>query len=368
MTDKIEGIDAPERKYGTRPRNHRKRVGAALGLLAVMVLVLAVGAVATWWYLFVRPAASGIAPGQPVQIEIASGSSTAAIAGQLAAAGVVPNANRFRLEARRSSADGQLRAGVYDLQTGMSYADVIAELSAGPEISYVSVTVPEGWVIEQIAERVEDKTGIPAEEFEALAKAGYAEFPREYLRDLPAGSSLEGYLFPKTYRVVEGSTARDVIEMMLDQFETELAAVDVAAAESRGFTLHQLVTMASIIERETRVPSERELVSSVIHNRLDRDMRLEIDATIEYLLPGSRFRLTHEDLQIESPYNTYRNAGLPPGPIASPGLASLQAAASPADTDYVYYVLTDPDGSHTFTSTYEEFLKAKTKSKEVFGK
>jgi UPF0755 protein len=365
MARRVEGIDAPEREYGRRPRS-RARVGVALALLGLVVVLVAATAAGSWWYVFVRSAVPDVASGQPVQIEIAQGASTAAIAEQLAAAGVVPNANRFRLESRRAGADGQLRAGVYDLQTGMTYDQVIAELRAGPAISYVTVTIPEGWVIEEIAERVERDTGIPAAEFEALANGGYDEFPREYLRDVPEGS-LEGYLFPKTYRVEEESTARDVIEMMLDQFETELVDVDVAASEARGFSLHELVTMASIIERETKVAEERELVSSVIHNRLEEGMRLQVDATIEYLLPGTRFRLTNDDLQIDSPYNTYRNSGLPPGPISNPGLASLKAAAAPADTEYIYYVLTDPDGSHTFTVTYQEFLRAKELSKEVFG-
>ncbi|MBE0417213.1 MAG: endolytic transglycosylase MltG [Coriobacteriia bacterium] len=342
------------------------RVGVALGLLGIVALLLAIAAAGSWWYLFLRPDGASVQPGQAVQIEIPQGASTAAIAERLSLAGVVANANMFRLEARRAGVDGQLRAGIYDLQTGMSYEEVIAQLRSGSPIIYVTVTIPEGWVIEEIAERVERDTGIPAAEFEQLAGKGFEEFPREYLRNVPDGS-LEGYLFPKTYRVEDGSSARDVIEMMLDQFEIEVAEMDVDAAKARGFTLHELVTMASIIERETRVAGERAYVSSVIHNRLEKGMRLEIDATIEYLLPGTRFRLTYEDLQIDSPYNTYRNAGLPPGPICSPGLASLKAAAAPADTPYIYYVLTDPDGSHTFTETYDEFLRAKALSKEVFG-
>ena len=143
--------------------------------------------------------------------------------------------------------------------------------------------------------------------------------------------------------------------------------MDTAGAEERGLDLHELVTVASMIEREARVAEERELISSVIYNRLDQGMRLEIDATIEYVLPGNRFRLRNSDLEIDSPYNTYRNAGLPPGPISNPGLASLQAAAAPADTDYLYYVLTGTDGSHTFATNVDDFLAAKRLSKEVFG-
>ena len=362
-----EHLDFETPPTAPRRRARRKtRVSVAVALLVGAVLVLGAGAAGAWWYLFLRADAPGIEAGAPVQIEIPQGASTAAIGERLAAAGVVTNSNMFRLRSQQAGADGQMRAGVYDLQTGMEYDEVIEVLRSGPPIVYSTVTIPEGYVIEQIAERVERDTGIPASEFEALARGGYEEFPRDYLQDAWEGS-LEGYLFPKTYRVAEGSTARDVIEMMLDQFEIELAEVEVAAAEARGFSLHELVTMASIIERETRVAEERVYVSSVIHNRLERGMRLEIDATIEYLLPGTRFRLTYEDLQIESPFNTYRNAGLPPGPISNPGLASLKAAAAPADTEYIYYVLTDPDGSHTFTETYDEFLAAKALSKEVFG-
>jgi UPF0755 protein len=329
--------------------------------------LLATIAAVVGWYLFFVPAVD-VPAGQPVQIEITEGSSTTAIAELLAENGVVTNANMFRVSVRRASADGELRAGVYDLSTGMPDDDVIDALVAGPSIAYFTVTIPEGFVVEQIAKRMEAEADIPAEEFRALALGGADRFVPDhpYLADAYKGS-LEGYLFPKTYRIVEGSTATDVIEMMLDQFDREIEAVDLDPALGAGFTLPEIVTLASTIEREARVADERPLVSSVIYNRLDKNMRLELCATVEYVLPGNNLRLTDEDLKIDSPYNTYRNAGLPPGPIANPGLASLQAAVAPADTDYLYYVLTGEDGSHTFTATYEEFLAAKQRSKEVFG-
>jgi len=156
--------------------------------------------------------------------------------------------------------------------------------------------------------------------------------------------------------------------MMLRQFDTEIASVDTTQATRRGLSFNDLVVLASMIERESKLDEERPLVSSVIHNRLAKNMLLEIDATIEYVLPGNRFRLRNSDLRIDSPYNTYRRKGLPPGPISNPGLASLKAAAAPADTEYLYYVLTGKDGSHTFAETKAEFLIAKQKSKEVFGR
>jgi len=357
--------DAVQRGVKRRSRAVRRRRAFAFVLVAVLVVGFA-AAVAGWALLY-RPA-TDIAPGQPVVVEVPEGASTAQIAELLAGDGVVANANMFRLRARMSESDARLKPGVYDLTTGMDYYDVIDVLAQGPTIVYFTVTIPEGFVIDQIAERLEAEAGIPAEDFLALAKTGATtEFAdRAYLAN-GDGGSLEGYLFPKTYRIREGSTAREVIDMMLDQFEIEIASLDLSPAEARGQTLHDIVIIASIVEREAAVEQDRELVSSVIYNRLARDMRLEVCATIEYVLPGNRLRLTNEDLQIESPYNSYKYPGLPPGPIANPGLAALQAAIEPAQTDYLYYVLTGQDGSHTFAETYEEFLQAKELSKDVFG-
>jgi UPF0755 protein len=338
----------------------------AASVIVIVSVVVIVGVAA--YQIFERPLRE-VEPGRPVQIEIAKGSSTHAIADKLAQAGVVRNPNRFRLEARRAAADGVLKAGVYDLATGMPYDLVIARLVEGPPVTYVTVTIPEGFVVDQIAARLEAQVGIPASETLALAKSGAAEFVDDhpYLADA-FDASLEGYLFPKTYRFKEGTTAREALETMLDQFDREIATVDTAAMEARGFSLNDIVVLASMIERESQLDKERRLVASVIMNRLDRGMRLEIDATVEYVLPGNRFRLRYSDLEVDSPYNTYKHKGLPPGPIASPGLASLQAAADPARTKYLYYVLTGKDGSHTFATNLEDFLKAKRRSKEVFGR
>ncbi len=336
-----------------------------VGVLAFAVLAASVVAI-VWWALFVR-AAVDVPPGISVQVEIPKGATTADIAHQLAREGVVANANRLRLESRSRGADGHLKAGVYDLETGMGYGEVVVRLVAGPPIKYVTVTIPEGFTAEQVATRFARATGIAEDEILKLVKTGAGSMDRPYLRRAHEGS-LEGYLFPKTYRVKEGSKAADVVGMMLDQFEKEIAEVDLDFAKSRGLDLHDLVTLASLVEREAKVAKERALVSSVIYNRLERRMRLEIDATIEYVLPGNRFRLLERHLRIDSPYNTYMYPGLPPGAIANPGLAALKAAAAPADTDFIYYVLTGTDGSHTFARTSEEFRAAKQKSKEVFGR
>lgn len=349
---------------GVRPADQgsRRRTRAIVVLLVAALIVLCVPAFGAWRVFFTTDPT--VVPGEPVQVEIPGGADTARIAGELADAGVIGNAAMFRLRARIDGIDGKLRSGVYDLETGMEHDAVVERLLAGPPIAYTTVTIPEGFTAEQIAARLERDVGIPAAEFTGLALGQAEVFQAEhpYLADVHEGS-LEGYLFPKTYRIVEGATAADVIEMMLDQFDMEFATIEVEQAG--GLTIHEVVTLASMIEREARVADERPLVSSVIHNRLNRGMKLEIDATIEYVIKKNRPRLLNSDLTIESPFNTYRYPGLPPGPIASPGLASLQAAVTPADTDYLYYVLTSTDGSHTFTETYEEFLIAKEKSREV---
>ncbi len=351
---------------GTDTDRPRKRA-ALIAVVSVAMLFVIMLVYATW-AVFLRPSRA-VEAGRPVSVTIKQGESTAGIGIVLAKEGVVANPNAFRLRVRLVGADGALRAGDYDLSTGMSYNDAIDRLLEGPSVAYVAVTIPEGFVVEQVAARLEKELGIPAEETLALAKGGAEHFVEghPYLADAYDGS-LEGYLFPKTYRVREGSSAQQVLEMMLDQFDAEIARVDTSAAAARGLGLNELVTLASMVERESRLADERALVSSVIHNRLAKGMRLEIDATVEYVLPGNRFRLRYKDLEIDSPYNTYRARGLPPGPIASPGLAALEAAARPAETEYLYYVLTGKDGSHTFTTNKRDFLKAKAISKEVFGR
>lgn len=336
----------------------------ALGLVLGLSLVLA--GVAAWSIL--RPQ-NDVTPGRETVVDVPRGATTAEIAGLLTSAGVVDNEYGFRLKARLAKADGRLAPGTYEFTTGMDDDEVIARMIQGPPTEEVTVTIPEGFVIEQIAERLEAKADIPAKTTVRVAKTQARRFVkgRPYLADVYDGS-LEGYLFPKTYRIRKGDSPEAALGVMLDQFDKELAGVDLSKARAAGMTLNDVVVIASIVEREARLDSERPLVSSVIRNRLRRGMRLEIDATIEYVLPGNRFRLRYSDLRIESPYNTYRVRGLPPGPIASPGLASLQAAAEPAETDYLYYVLTGRDGSHTFTTNKRDFLKAKQISKEVFGR
>jgi UPF0755 protein len=325
--------------------------------VALLLALLAGGA----WLILLR-AEVDVAPGRPVQVEIREGATPLEAGGALAAKGVVANPAMFRLQVQMAGVESQLQAGVYDLQTGMTYADVIEALREGPPVELITLVIPEGWTIQQVAARVQEKTGIPKAEFTELAAKGAKSFSFPFLESNPT-DSLEGYLFPKTYRVAPGATAREVVQMMLAQFGEETSGLDLSNAASHGATMHGLVTIGSMVERETKTSADRALVASVIYNRLAKGMYLEIDATVQYVL-GNKPRLLYSDLKVRSPYNTYLNKGLPPGPIASPGLASLQAAAAPADTGYLYYVLTHKDGSHSFALTREEFLRLKAQAKK----
>jgi UPF0755 protein len=336
------------------PRRRRVRVARVLAALAALALLSSCGAV---WFVFFHSA--DIAPGQAVQVTIPEGADTRLIAARLASAGVVGNANAFRVRIRIDGADGRLQAGTYQFTTGTDDETVIRRLEAGPPTESVDVTIPEGFTIAQTAQRVQEKTGIPAEEFKRVASTQAARFQARhpFLR-FNGTATLEGYLFPKTYRVNKHATVTAVIDMMLDQFAKETASLDFSAAAAKGLTPHDVVTVASMVEREARLERERPLVSSVIYNRLGRGMNLEIDATVQYVV-GNKRRLLYRDLNVQSPYNTYLHKGLPPGPIANPGIPSLQAAAHPASTSFLYYVLTGRNGSHTFTTDKAAFLRAK---------
>lgn len=350
------------------PRNPR---GPAL-LLPVFawgLVLLAVGLVAgALWLYFLSPQ-TGAAAGRSVQLVIKEGSTTRDIASALLKAGVIENANGFALRSRLAGADGRLQPGNYTLSTRMADGEVIRLLRTGPPAAYVTVTIPEGFRLDQIADRLSREAGIPRTEFLKLAEHGAPRFAEKH--PLLAGAykdSLEGYLFPKTYQLQANTTAEEVIEQMLDQFDRETAELDFAAAQRRGLSPQQVVILASMIERESKLDRERPLVSSVIYNRLRKGMRLKIDATIEYVLRDKRLRLTNADLYTKTPYNTYLHEGLPPGPISNPGIEALSAAVAPDDTRFIYYVLTGKDGSHTFTTNLADFLVAKRRSKEVFGR
>lgn len=348
----------------THPR--RSRFAAIVAsVVAVVALVVVVAVVAT----NILGSSEEQDQTGPIEVTIPASYGAGDIAQLLRQAGVIESTTSFMNAVQAAgNVDSSLKAGAYSFERGMSYEDVIQQLIDGPNAATTTLTIPEGYTVTQVAQRVQEVLGIASEDFLAQAKASNYVNVYSFLSEA-YNDSLEGYLFPKTYTFTDDATADTVIRAMLDQFQSEIAQVSLGGATQGNVTLNlsQVVVLASLIERETAVADERALVSSVVYNRLNAGMPLQIDATINYAL-GKDDLLSLEDLQVDSPYNTYTNLGLPPGPICSPSLASLQAAAAPAETGYYYYVASSAlDGTHVFCATEEEFTAARDAYNQAMG-
>lgn len=286
---------------------------------------------------------------ETVNVQVPRGTSAAGLGRLLAGKGVIRSAFGFRLLARMSGKTAALKPGAYSLNTGMT-PSAILEMIANGDVSARWVTIPEGFTVQQIGDRLQADGLADSAKFTDLALNNGASFHTSFQHP---NSSLEGYLFPDTYLIPKGSSEEAIIQEMLKGFESKVAIPFSSEIAASGWTLHDVVTLASLIEREARVSKDRPLISSVLRNRLAKGMRLECDATVLYALGAHKDRVFYRDLEVDSPYNTYRNAGLPPGPIASPGAACIRAALHPAQTDYYFYVARR-DGSHIFTRNMQE--------------
>ena len=318
-------------------------------LLFVILLLVVCAAGATWFYLGVNRPYKGYA--EPEQfVEIPPGSGTAAIARRLADAGVVTDVNTFRLALWVTGQGRRLQAGEYRFDHPLSARQVAEKIGRG-EVYVHPITFREGLTIKQMAELYESRGFGPAKDFVEAAKNVALVQAID-----PAAKDLEGYLFPDTYALPRRATADQLVARMVASFTKALTPDLIEKATANGQSVRQLVTLASIVEKETGKAEERPMVAAVYANRLKIGMGLQCDPTVIYALErAGRFNgnLTREDLQFDSPYNTYRYAGLPPGPIAAPGRASLEAAADPASVPYLYFVSRN-DGSHAFASTLDE--------------
>jgi UPF0755 protein len=298
----------------------------------------------------------------PVTFVISPGETVAQIATRLQEAGLVLDAELFRRYVQYHGLDTTIEAGEFTLRRTMTIPEVAEALQRGL-VAEQTVTIQEGLRLEQVAAAVAAQTSISEDEFLALVTTGWqtAGFPYGFLSELPPEATLDGFLFPETYRLPEEATAMDLLSRMLETFARVTPDMRAAAA-AQGMSLYEWITMASIVEREAVLDEERPFIAGVYYNRLASDWPLlSACPTVQYAL-GSPDEwwptITLEDTEIDSPYNTYRNLGLPPSPICSPGLASIQAAAYPAETDYFYFLVdcTKDDGSHLFAVTEEEHL------------
>ena len=317
-------------------------------VLLVLALVAAIGVGLTLYKRATEPF-KGYA-GAEQFVEIAPGSTSRAIGDSLVSAGVIRNQAIFRAALWRTGAARELKAGTYRFDSPMTATDVIQKIAKG-DVWVKRMTFPEGLSLGEMARLWEQQGFGPAKAFVDAASDA-----RPIANVDPAAPDLEGYLFPETYSLPPGAAAARLVHLMVARFEQLFTPEMQRSAEAHGLTTRDAVTLASIVEKETAAPAERPIVAAVYLNRLKIGMGLQSDPTVIYALQKAGFyngKLTREGLEFDSPYNTYRYRGLPPGPIASPGLPSLKAAVAPADVDYLYFVSRN-DGTHVFARTLED--------------
>jgi len=328
--------------------DHGRRWPFILLALALSVLVL-VGSGVLWVQRQVNP--SG-ASGPSVRVTVEQGMATSDIAALLEREGIISSADVFKYYARLTGV-ASIEAGDYSLEKNSDLSEVVKVLEGGAaKAEEERVTVPEGLTLPEVAKVVGEMPGRSADKFMEVAKSGAIRSQYQ-----PAGNnSLEGLILPETYFVGKGDDEAQILRKMVDAFDALATQLNLTGAAARfGITPYQAVIVASLVEREARVDEDRGKVARVIYNRLERRMQLQIDATVLYALNRPQESVSFKDREVNSPYNTYRIPGLPPGPIASPGRKSLEATASPTNGNWIYYVLTDPSGRHSFTADDREF-------------
>lgn len=313
-------------------------------LLVVTVLVIGGLSLLGFWFV-------PVAPPEAVLIEIENGSSLSQVARQLEKRKVIRSATALKLLAKLRNQSSAIHAGKYRFADPADPAEVLARLVSG-DVEQVSLTIPEGFNLQQISERIEEKHLGDNDRFLQLCRN-----PQLIASLGISATSLEGYLFPETYRFTPGIDEEELIRMMVGQLLSRFDKKLLSDAKTLGLNRHQLLTLASIIEKETGQAEEMPVISSVFHNRLLRKIPLQTDPTVIYGIKDFDGNLTRKHLTTETPYNTYLIRGLPPGPIASPGLEALQAAAHPIKTNFFYFV-SRGDGHHVFSATLQEHNQA----------
>ena len=324
-----------------------KRYGVGLSLLLALAATSAVA------FLTACP----LPPGSPaVVVAIREGSSTAEIASELYSKGVIKSPFLFRLFARILGVQGSLQAGEYAFEPGMSLFDVMSSIREG-RVVYYKLTISEGLSVEQVAMVVEERGFGSKEAFLQACKD--PDLVKKWATSDELKNTrypVEGYLFPDTYYIRKGLTEKDLVLMMVRRFSQAVGGLLEKNAGKYGLSPHQLATLASIVEKEAMTPEERPIIAKVFLNRLAIGMKLDADPTVLYAIGKTSGSPLYKDLEFDSPYNTYKYAGLPPGPIAGFGKAALEAVIDPASVDYLYFVSKN-DGTHAFARTYEEHLK-----------
>ena len=336
-------------------------IAAAVAVVLVGGAILVAGRLGDRVANALDESTSTVAPGQAVVVQIEVGTSASGIGAQLEASGVIISAADFEERVTQRQLAPALRAGTFSLMTGMEIDAVIDALASGASTEF-RLTIVEGLTVSETIALISEAANIPISELETALTDGSV---RTALRD-PQPTTLEGWeglLFPDTYAFLLESSATRILQRLSDTMASRVASVDWSRLEELGVDQYEAIIIASLIEEEVKIEEERPLVASVVYNRLEAGWRLQIDATVQYALPERKPALSLVDLEVDSPYNTYRNEGLPPTPIACVRLTSLQAAADPAESGFFYYVLIANDGTHGFAETEAEFLRLKEQSR-----
>jgi UPF0755 protein len=338
------------------PRRRSRALGCVQWFVVMLFLLpAALGIPAVLGYNWVdhqlhQPANPG---NSKVRFVVAQGATFHEVADTLHRTGLIDSVTVFDLYARYKHLDRNVQAGAYELSRNLNMIQILTALqTAVPD--EIFVTVPEGYTIQKTAALLDKGGIIKGSDYTAQAVQG--KFNYDFLKDLPPGSSLEGFLFPDTYLIPRSGTAKDLITQQLEAFKLKWDQTRQGQAAARKLNALQIVTIASLIEREARFQEDRPLVASVIYNRLAAGWALQIDATVLYAKGVWQSTVTIDDRKINSPYNTYLHTGLPPGPIANPGIKAIDAALQPADTGYFFY-LSDPQGHNHYAKTNEEFAR-----------
>lgn len=279
------------------------------------------------------------------RVLVPRGATLRVAAESLAKAGVVQNATAFRVYAMLRGSDRSIRAGTYVFKRGVSWGEVLDDLRGGKGLEH-AITIPEGWSLIQIVPQLARVLEAPIDSVQAAVR----DTALLHALDIPT-PTLEGYLFPDTYVFPDGTTPRAAIRVMVDRFERVWQPEWNQQLQALAMSRNDVMALASIVEKEARLPEERPVIAAVYLNRLKAGMMLQADPTVQYALGKHVARVFYRDLAVESPYNTYRHTGLPPGPIASPGRPAIVAALNPANVPYLYFVA-HPDGHHEFTTSF----------------
>ncbi len=302
-----------------------------------------------------------------VHITIPSGASTKDIAEILYQNGLISNKLIFRLQSKSQGYDGTYIQGEYDIVMGTGEEEIMNIIHIGPQPSgdTEKVTIPEGFTAKKIAQLLDEKGLVKYEDF--IKEMNTGNFEYDFLEGIPKREYyLEGYLFPATYDIPKNTSAYHIISIMLDRFD--IAYSNILKYSSSEYSSDELVIIASMIEAEIQLDDERAIAAGVIYNRLKDGMKLQIDSTVQYANNTRNEIVTYDELEVDSPYNTYINEGLPIGPICNPGEAALEAAVNPDDNDYIFYVVKERGkGEHVFTNNYDDFLAAKEAYKNSFN-